>query len=168
MAALFCCWDEFWRMSAGVHWCASMTQRVRIPLRSRRRDRKPLATSCRQFSIRLRRMQEELQWQSGGPGSNPGRAFAGTVAQMAEHQTPFAEVVSPLLVAAGSKFSSGTIGAMDTASGLCASCQHASTITSDRGSRFVFCGLSRTDAQFPKYPRLPVVSCSGWRPAEPS
>jgi hypothetical protein len=48
--------------------------------------------------------------------------------------------------------------------GLCVSCQHAETITSDRGSKFLFCGLSRIDPQFPKYPRLPVFSCSGWKP----
>jgi len=34
------------------------------------------------------------------PGSIPGCAPRGTVAQMVEHRTPFAEVVSPLLVAA--------------------------------------------------------------------
>ena len=48
--------------------------------------------------------------------------------------------------------------------GLCASCHHVETVVSDRGSSFLFCGLSRTDTQFPKYPRLPVVSCSGWNP----
>jgi hypothetical protein len=46
--------------------------------------------------------------------------------------------------------------------GLCATCRHAETVTSDRGSKFVFCGLSRIDPQFPKYPRLPVLACSGW------
>lgn len=49
--------------------------------------------------------------------------------------------------------------------GLCSSCQHAQTITSDRGSTFVWCGLSKSDPRYPKYPRLPVVACAGWKPA---
>jgi hypothetical protein len=53
--------------------------------------------------------------------------------------------------------------------GLCAACRHARRIESDRGSVFYQCGLSATDPQFPKYPRLPVVRCSGYAPAaEPS
>jgi hypothetical protein len=49
-------------------------------------------------------------------------------------------------------------------SGLCATCIHAQTITSDRGSQFLRCKLSDTDPRFPKYPRLPVIECSGFRP----
>jgi hypothetical protein len=48
--------------------------------------------------------------------------------------------------------------------GLCDSCRHARGITSGRGSRFVLCELSRTDARFPRYPRLPVLTCSGYEP----
>jgi hypothetical protein len=33
---------------------------------------------------------------------------------------------------------------------------------SDRGSIFYRCGLSDTDARFPKYPALPVLSCPGY------
>jgi hypothetical protein len=51
------------------------------------------------------------------------------------------------------------------APGLCASCRHAQTVTSDRGSRFTLCGLWKIDPRFPKYPRLPVLACSGWQPA---
>jgi len=29
----------------------------------------------------------------------------------------------------------------------------------DRGSVFLMCLLSKTDPRFPKYPRLPVVTC---------
>ena len=47
--------------------------------------------------------------------------------------------------------------------GLCATCAHAQEIRSDRGSRFVMCGLSKTDPSFPRYPRLPVLSCAGYR-----
>jgi hypothetical protein len=46
--------------------------------------------------------------------------------------------------------------------GLCANCIHARRITSDRGSVFLLCELSKTDPQFEKYPRLPVLSCSGY------
>jgi len=51
--------------------------------------------------------------------------------------------------------------------GLCATCRHAKTIASDKGSTFLRCGLSDTDPRFPKYPRLPVLTCSGWTPATP-
>ena len=48
--------------------------------------------------------------------------------------------------------------------GLCASCVHAQIVTSNRQSQFYLCRLSAVDARFPKYPRLPVVSCAGFRP----
>jgi hypothetical protein len=46
--------------------------------------------------------------------------------------------------------------------GLCADCQHARRIESARGSVFFLCELSLSDSHFPKYPRLPVMSCSGF------
>jgi hypothetical protein len=51
-------------------------------------------------------------------------------------------------------------------SGLCGDCQHARQIKSDRGSVFLMCKLSFEDARFVKYPRLPVLVCSGYRPLE--
>src|ERR1051326_9336037 len=45
--------------------------------------------------------------------------------------------------------------------GLCASCRHCRPIESGKGSVFVLCELSKTDPRFPKYPRLPVLSCDG-------
>jgi len=33
---------------------------------------------------------------------------------------------------------------------------------SDRGSIFLLCERSFTDATFPKYPRLPVLECRGY------
>ena len=51
--------------------------------------------------------------------------------------------------------------------GLCARCAHARRITSAKGSTFVLCGRSATDARFPKYPPLPVVRCAGYEPAPP-
>ena len=47
--------------------------------------------------------------------------------------------------------------------GLCASCVHAIRITADRGSTFVQCALAKTDPRFPKYPRVPVLACDGYR-----
>jgi hypothetical protein len=46
--------------------------------------------------------------------------------------------------------------------GLCADCQHARIIKSDRDSTFLQCQLSFTDPQFAKYPRLPILSCRGY------
>jgi hypothetical protein len=52
------------------------------------------------------------------------------------------------------------------AAGLCADCIHARRIESARGSLFVLCNLSHTDRRFPKYPRLPILSCDGYSPKE--
>lgn len=47
--------------------------------------------------------------------------------------------------------------------GLCATCAHARRIESARGSQFMLCGRSATDPRFPKYPRLPVITCGGYQ-----
>jgi hypothetical protein len=47
--------------------------------------------------------------------------------------------------------------------GLCSDCVHAHRISSDKGSTFLQCRLSFTDSRFVKYPRLPVLSCSGYK-----
>ena len=57
---------------------------------------------------------------------------------------------------------------MATPAGLCDTCVHRKEIVSDRGSVFIQCLLSRTDPAFPKYPRLPVLSCSGYQPVKPA
>jgi hypothetical protein len=46
--------------------------------------------------------------------------------------------------------------------GLCATCLHARRIESDRGSIFIRCDLALKDPSFVKYPRLPVLACSGY------
>jgi len=51
--------------------------------------------------------------------------------------------------------------------GLCAHCLHARTIESTRGSVFILCELAATDSRFPKYPRLPVLSCNGYKHCAP-
>jgi hypothetical protein len=46
--------------------------------------------------------------------------------------------------------------------GLCGNCANARRMESDRGSVFILCKLSFEDPRFPKYPRLPVLACSGY------
>jgi hypothetical protein len=46
--------------------------------------------------------------------------------------------------------------------GLCADCRHAERVSSSKGSLFLLCGLAKSDPRFPKYPRVPVLSCSGY------
>jgi hypothetical protein len=53
-----------------------------------------------------------------------------------------------------------------TDAGLCPGCTHVRVIENRRGARFLMCGLQRTDPRFPKYPRLPVLHCSGFRPLD--
>jgi hypothetical protein len=48
--------------------------------------------------------------------------------------------------------------------GLCATCLHARPIESSKGSQFLLCQLSQSDPAFPKYPRLPVLTCPGYSP----
>jgi hypothetical protein len=50
-----------------------------------------------------------------------------------------------------------------SASGLCSDCMHSRVVESARGSAFILCNLSQTDPRFPKYPRLPVLSCDGYK-----
>jgi hypothetical protein len=45
--------------------------------------------------------------------------------------------------------------------GRCATCRHATIVRSDRGSGFLFCERSRTDAAYARYPPLPVRACAG-------
>lgn len=49
--------------------------------------------------------------------------------------------------------------------GLCARCRHSRTVKT-RTSLFWMCERSRTDSRFPKYPRLPVLSCIGFEVKE--
>lgn len=48
--------------------------------------------------------------------------------------------------------------------GLCIDCQYMRKITSARGSIFYQCGRSASNPNFPKYPRVPVIECSGYEP----
>jgi hypothetical protein len=46
--------------------------------------------------------------------------------------------------------------------GLCDTCRHQRLIHNTRGSTFSLCERSRTDPDYPRYPRLPVVECPGY------
>jgi uncharacterized protein (TIGR00290 family) len=52
--------------------------------------------------------------------------------------------------------------------GLCATCVNAKHVISDRGSVFFRCMLSDKNLGFSRYPRLPVLTCSGWSGADRS
>jgi hypothetical protein len=52
--------------------------------------------------------------------------------------------------------------------GLCDSCKHQRIIRNTRGSVFSMCERSKTDARFPKYPRLPVRRCDGYERRTPN
>jgi hypothetical protein len=51
--------------------------------------------------------------------------------------------------------------------GLCATCVNVKVVRSPRGSVFYRCLLSKNNPEFPKYPRLPVLTCKGWKQAKP-
>jgi hypothetical protein len=46
--------------------------------------------------------------------------------------------------------------------GLCDSCAHQRLVKNTRGSRFSLCERSKTQPEFPKYPRVPVLECRGY------
>ncbi len=45
---------------------------------------------------------------------------------------------------------------------LCSSCRQVRLVRSPRGSTFLLCKRSASDARYPKYPPQPVVACPGW------
>ncbi len=49
--------------------------------------------------------------------------------------------------------------------GLCDRCCHQRLVPNTRGSVFSLCERSRTEPAYPRYPRLPVLSCPGFEPA---
>ncbi|MGH7598788.1 MAG: hypothetical protein ACREOI_20740 [bacterium] len=50
--------------------------------------------------------------------------------------------------------------------GLCQTCCNVRVVNSGRGSTFYLCRLAEREPRFPKYPRLPVLACDGYEPAE--
>ena len=53
-----------------------------------------------------------------------------------------------------------------TAAGLCDTCTHQRIVRTSRGSAFSLCERSRTQPDYPRYPRLPVIACPGYEPRE--
>ena len=51
--------------------------------------------------------------------------------------------------------------------GLCDRCAHQRVVRSGRGSVFSLCRLAASDPRFPKYPRVPVLECSGFEERGP-
>jgi len=52
--------------------------------------------------------------------------------------------------------------------GLCQTCCNVRVVNSGRGSTFYLCRLAERDPRFPKYPRLPMLACDGYEPADAS
>jgi len=52
-----------------------------------------------------------------------------------------------------------------TTKSLCQTCMHVREIISGKGSRFLLCQLSQTDARFRKYPPQPIIRCEGYEKA---
>jgi hypothetical protein len=50
----------------------------------------------------------------------------------------------------------------DFAVGLCLNCEHAKRVEAKEDAGYFLCERSLTDPTFPKYPRLPVLRCSGY------
>ena len=46
--------------------------------------------------------------------------------------------------------------------GLCTSCRRARALTSASGGVFYQCLRAESDPRYPKWPRLPVLSCPGY------
>jgi hypothetical protein len=55
---------------------------------------------------------------------------------------------------------------MNGGESLCENCRHLRTVISAKGSRFLLCLLSQTDARLSKYPPQPVRQCSGYQENE--
>jgi hypothetical protein len=51
--------------------------------------------------------------------------------------------------------------------GLCDHCEHRRRVVTDRGSEFLLCAAASEDPRLPRYPRLPILSCPGFRPGTP-
>jgi hypothetical protein len=51
--------------------------------------------------------------------------------------------------------------------GLCGGCRHARLNQTRRGPVYLRCRLASLDPAYPRYPRLPVLSCPGYQPADP-
>jgi hypothetical protein len=53
-------------------------------------------------------------------------------------------------------------GTMTPRASLCEACSHVREVVSGKGSRFLLCRLSHSDARYPRYPAQPVLHCGGF------
>jgi hypothetical protein len=80
---------------------------------------------------------------------------------------PLATSVSQLIVMDNKDLSAHPASEGTVTPGLCRDCRNAKIMRSDRDSVFYRCMLSDKSPDFVKYPRLPVLSCSGWQKGKP-
>jgi hypothetical protein len=59
------------------------------------------------------------------------------------------------------------VSARETDPGLCRDCTSGRRVESARASVFWLCARAAVDPAFPRYPRLPVHRCEGYRAAAP-
>ncbi len=64
------------------------------------------------------------------------------------------------------KFLTAAVSLQHMIAGLCAGCGHARVNQTRRGPSYLRCQLASVDATYPRYPRLPVLRCAGYQPAE--
>ena len=56
----------------------------------------------------------------------------------------------------------GDTARVEPKAGLCDTCRHQRIVRNTRGSVFSLCERSKTEPEYPRYPRLPVASCPGY------
>ena len=52
--------------------------------------------------------------------------------------------------------------------GLCADCVHPKLNLTRRGTAYLRCLRAEWDDRLPRYPRLPVLDCVGFKPPDPA
>ena len=56
--------------------------------------------------------------------------------------------------------------ALPVPAGLCSHCRHALVRPTRRGTAYLRCTRAAWDDRLVKYPRLPVLTCPGYEPAD--
>ena len=97
----------------------------------------------------------------------------GTIGHVDHGKTTLTAAILTVLSKAGNGYSATVKGVDDIDKapeerarvGLCTTCRQGRRVVSAKGSTFWLCERSRTDQGFSKYPRLPVIRCSGYEGA---
>jgi len=58
--------------------------------------------------------------------------------------------------------------ALGASAGLCAGCTHPKLNVTRRGTAYLRCLRAEWDDRLVRYPRLPVLGCVGFEPADPA